>query len=65
MKLLQEADLDAEFNKHIGKIQDAIEALEKLVPKFKDQKLKPVSTQRMALEVASADLVSIKSKMFS
>ncbi len=65
MKLLQEADLDAEFNRHMGKIQDAIEALEKLPPKFKAANLKPVSTQRMALEVAADDLKALKAKMFS
>lgn len=64
MKLLQEADLDAEFNRHMGKIQDAIEALEKLAPKFKSENLKPVPTQRMALEVAADDLKALKGKMF-
>ena len=52
MKLIQEANNDDAFNKQMLKIQDAIEALEKLVPKMDH----PVSSQPRMVEVAADDL---------
>ena len=55
MKLIQEASVDESFNKLMLKIQDSIEALEKLVPKMDH----PVSSQPRMVEVASSDLKKI------
>jgi hypothetical protein len=56
MKLITEATLDDTFNKQMMKIQDAIEALEKMPAMFTSQKSWPVSSQVRALEIASKDL---------
>lgn len=55
MKLIQEANLDEQFNRQMMKIQDAIEALEKMVPSMDY----PVTSQQRMIEVASSDLAKI------
>lgn len=59
MKLIQEATTDDNFNKHMMKIQDAIEALEKLEEKM-DQ---PVSSQPNMIEIAAEDLMRLAKKL--
>ena len=59
MKLIQEASVDETFNRHMMKIQDAIEALEKLVPQMEH----PVSSQPRMVEVAAEDLKKIASTL--
>ena len=55
MKLLQEADIDDQFNQHMDKIQQAIIKLEQLAAKF-DKAHYPVGSQVRALEAAAQDL---------
>lgn len=52
MKLIQEASADDKFNSLMMKIQDAVEALEKLVPTMDF----PVSSQPRMLDVSGDDL---------
>lgn len=59
MKLIQEATTDDTFNKQMMKIQDAIEALEK-IPFSADHK--PVGTQVRALKVSAEDLNKLAQK---
>ena len=59
MKLIQEANIDDAFNRHMSKIQDAISALEKLEQKM-DQ---PVSSQPRMLDVAAEDLTKLSKKL--
>lgn len=58
MGLIKEASDDEIFNKHLMKIQDAIEALEKI--KFEDR---PVSSQIIALKVSAEDLERLAKKL--
>lgn len=61
MKLIQEASVDDTFNNLMMKIQDSIEALEKLVPKMDH----PVSSQPRMVEVASSDLKKIADSLIA
>jgi len=65
MKLLNEAALDDQFNTQMGKIQAAVEKLEKIAPGFGDGGVPPVRSQRAALEAAIRDLTKIKAMMFN
>ena len=56
MKLLQEADLDKQFNTQMDRIQQAIIKLEALAQQFTKDKHWPVPTQVRALETATRDL---------
>ena len=64
MKLLNEADIDSQFNTQMDKIQQAIIKLESLAARFKEGGVKPVGSQREMLDIAAADLKKIKSRMF-
>lgn len=55
MKLIQEASLDDQFNRQMMKIQDAIEALEKMAPQMEF----PVASQVRMLEQAASDIQKI------
>jgi uncharacterized coiled-coil DUF342 family protein len=55
MKLIQEANLDDQLNRQMMKIQDAIEAIEKMVPNMEY----PVASQQNMVEQASSDLMKI------
>jgi hypothetical protein len=61
MKLLNEAQVDDEFNRNMQKIQDAVIALEKLLPRFKETK--PVRTQFRACDVAAEDLQRLSKRL--
>lgn len=56
MNLLQEADLDGQFNAQMDKIQQAIIKLEKLAQQFNSTKHWPVASQVRMLDTASKDL---------
>jgi hypothetical protein len=56
MSLLQEAELDDQFNTQLSKIQEAIIKLEKLAGSFNKNQHWPVRTQIRGLEVAHQDL---------
>lgn len=58
MSLIQEAALDDEFNRHIGRIQTAIEELEKLAGKMTGNSV-PVLSQINAADRASSDLKAL------
>ena len=60
MKLIQEANTDDIFNRHLMKIQDAIEALEKL--QFSAEH-RPVGTQITGLKASSEDLARLAKKL--
>lgn len=60
MSLIQEANTDDTFNRHMMKIQDAIEALEQL-PFSKDSR--PVGSQITALKASSEDLSRLAKKL--
>ena len=55
MKLLQEISIDDKFSAQLGKIQDAVQQLEKLTTKFGPIN-RPVGTQINAIELAAEDL---------
>jgi hypothetical protein len=55
MKLIQEANMDDQFNRQMMKIQDAIEALEKMAPQMEA----PVPSQVHMVEAATQDLMKI------
>lgn len=59
MKLIQEASADDRFNSLMMKVQDAIEALEKLVPTMDF----PVSSQPRMLEVSADDLKKLATQL--
>jgi hypothetical protein len=63
--LLTEASLDDQFNVQMSKIQEAIIKLEKIAKNFESETLKPVRSQKSALEAASQDLVKIRNLMFN
>lgn len=64
MKLLQEADLDDRFNSELGKIQDSITVLQKLVKEYGKDKLSyPLNNQIIGVEIAAEDLTRIKDAM--
>lgn len=65
MTLLNEASIDDKFNTQMGKIQQAIEKLDKLALEYGDGGVKPVPSQKSALTAAVADLTMIKAKMFN
>jgi hypothetical protein len=72
MKLINEANQDDTFNRLIGKIQVAIggvkgqpKGLLDLAPEFGDGGVKPVSSQRAALDQAIADLQKARAMMFN
>jgi hypothetical protein len=54
MKLIQEANNDDKLATQLGKIQKAIEAIEKLLPD-----LKLTSSQRTSLKYAAEDLARL------
>lgn len=62
-KLLAEASVDDQFNVQLGKIQQAIIKLENLIPNFDG--VKPVQSQKTALQDAISDLKLIEAKLFS
>jgi hypothetical protein len=62
MSLIQEANTDDTFNTQMGKIQDAIERLEKLLPQFVPPH-RPVNTQIRMVEVAAEDLTKLAASL--
>lgn len=54
--MLQEASIDEAFNRQLGKIQDAIDELQKIHARFEKENVKPVSTQVTALRYAAEDM---------
>jgi hypothetical protein len=72
MKLINEANQDETFNRLMGRVQDAIggegsgkKGLLELAPEFGDGGVKPVSSQRAALDQAIADLQKVRAMMFN
>lgn len=72
MTLINEASQDERFNKLIGKIQTAIGGIKgqpagllELASEFGDGGVKPVSSQRAALDQAIADLQKVRAMMFN
>lgn len=72
MTLINEASQDDKFNKLIGKIQTAIGGVKgqpagllELAEEFGDGGVKPVSSQRAALDQAIADLQKVRAMMFN
>lgn len=60
MKLIQEASTDDVFNQQVMKVQNAIEALEKI--SF-DSEQRPVGSQITALKVSAEDLSRLAKKL--
>lgn len=63
MKLLNEANIDDEFNSALGKIQDAIDKLKTMKSKFEKQGTYPVSTQLNGLKYAAQDLNALHDEL--
>lgn len=61
MKLINEAQLDDQFNIELGKIQTAVLKLEKICKEFSKNDIRPVSSQINAV-FASADDLSVLAK---
>lgn len=65
MTLLQEAELDDQFNVQMGKIQQAIIKLEALAGSFNKAQHWPVRSQVSALERSGKDLENLAHLMSS
>lgn len=74
MTLLSEANQDDQFNTLMAKIQMAIggmpenkkrPGLLEIAPEFGDGGVRPVSSQRAALDQAIADLQKVRAMMFN
>lgn len=60
MKMLNEADVDSQFNKYMDQLQSAIASLESTIKNFKKQNVKAANWQQLAFEVAINDLKKLK-----
>lgn len=72
MTLINEASQDERFNKLIGKVQTALGGIKgqppgllELAAEFGDGGVKPVPSQRAALDQAIADLQKVRAMMFN
>jgi flagellar capping protein FliD len=65
MKLINEAQLDDQFNTELSKIQASIMKLEKICKAFMENDIRPVSSQISAVTASADDLSTLATKLSS
>lgn len=63
MTLLKETSTDDQFSKQLDKLQQAVAAIKKITDKAKEEKVKSLNWQKLAIEVAAEDLREIQKVM--